>query len=932
MNTRAIILTLCGLRLVAMGQEVDVTAAGAASEAAAAAVTPCEPVANGLVSWWRAEGDALDSWGTNHGSATAKFEAGKVGQCFTAASETRIAHSASLQLTNALTIEAWVNPQPNPQGVTYRSVVSKFAFSQYTSLRSGSYFFGLGYGNYPNGPVFMLTPSGFESNAVRLAPFTNLPSGQWSHLAATYDGAVMKLYLNGSLLGQSNYSGGIWPGTNDLGIGSTPVPGVARSSHRANARIDEPSIYRRALSAAEIAAIYAAGSSGKCVGSCVPSPEGLISWWPGDSNAVDVLGANSLVGVPQFAAGRVGQAFRFNASQPTLYVPVAPTLNFGSNVDFSMEMWIKVNSNLTVLKMPLMEKRYEVAIPENPAGLAGYSLSLESGKLAFWFSSVSSPNYGGPMISRSADLRDGQFHHVGVSVDRDATNGGRLYVDGQVVLMFNPFTYVGSLSNSSPFYLARRTSLGSGGYFDGLIDEPAIYKRALGDDEMRAIFAAGAVGKCKTPPIIITPPANARVAIGSNVTFTVTASGTPVLRYRWFRNGAPVNATNASFTFTASGPATVSVLVSNYFGAVTSSVATLTLNSRPVVTSMGVAVTEDTPRTITLSATDADGDALSFAIVKAPAFGTLSAITNSPAPGTLIYTPNTNFNGNDSFTFKANDGLQDSFAGTVSITVTPVNDPPVPVVRVFTRFLLSSNDAALRVIAGEGRLARVTFDASLTRDVENDPLTFAWKKSVATTAFATGVVATSSLSVGEHTLQLLVSDGTVTVTNSFALEVITGAEAVESLANLVADSGLPQGKRQPLCAMLRRAAHAFDTEHVSSGIHHLEMIQDHIRRWIAPDDAELAAQWIWIAQEIIDAFRVTEVVDARAFRVEAREHGHRALHFKGAQGRPYLVEASGDLANWQVLGAAVEGAPGEFEFDDPAGSTAPQRFYRIRKP
>jgi len=43
----------------------------------------------------------------------------------------------------------------------------------------------------------------------------------------------------------------------------------------------------------------------------------------------------------------------------------------------------------------------------------------------------------------------------------------------------------------------------------------------------------------------------------------------------------------------------------------------------------------------------------------------------------LIYTPNSNFYGSDSFTFKVNDGTEDSALATVSITVSPINDPPM---------------------------------------------------------------------------------------------------------------------------------------------------------------------------------------------------------------------------------------------------------------
>ena len=81
---------------------------------------------------------------------------------------------------------------------------------------------------------------------------------------------------------------------------------------------------------------------------------------------------------------------------------------------------------------------------------------------------------------------------------------------------------------------------------------------------------------------------------------------------------------------------------------------------------------EDTPKAITLTATDVDGATLTYAIVDAPAHGTLSG--TAPA---LTYTPAANYNGPDSFTFKANDGTADSNVATVSITVTAVNDAPV---------------------------------------------------------------------------------------------------------------------------------------------------------------------------------------------------------------------------------------------------------------
>src|ERR1035437_6588072 len=47
---------------------------------------------------------------------------------------------------------------------------------------------------------------------------------------------------------------------------------------------------------------------------CVPSPSGLVAWWPGEGNAHDITGTNNgvLEGGVAFAAGEVGQAFSFN--------------------------------------------------------------------------------------------------------------------------------------------------------------------------------------------------------------------------------------------------------------------------------------------------------------------------------------------------------------------------------------------------------------------------------------------------------------------------------------------------------------------------------------------------------------------------------------------------------------------------------------------
>jgi VCBS repeat-containing protein len=71
--------------------------------------------------------------------------------------------------------------------------------------------------------------------------------------------------------------------------------------------------------------------------------------------------------------------------------------------------------------------------------------------------------------------------------------------------------------------------------------------------------------------------------------------------------------------------------------------------------------------------TDVEGDVLSAELVSTTQNGLL--VLNSD--GSFTYTPNTNFNGTDHFTYRANDGQLRSGNATVTITINPVNDPPV---------------------------------------------------------------------------------------------------------------------------------------------------------------------------------------------------------------------------------------------------------------
>ena len=99
------------------------------------------------------------------------------------------------------------------------------------------------------------------------------------------------------------------------------------------------------------------------------------------------------------------------------------------------------------------------------------------------------------------------------------------------------------------------------------------------------------------------------------------------------------------------------------------------VNDAPVVTAAKQETKEDTILSASATATDADGDSLTFSKASNPEHGTVAVTAN----GTYVYTPAADFNGEDSFIIAADDGKPVNHVGyaTVYITVKPDGDPPV---------------------------------------------------------------------------------------------------------------------------------------------------------------------------------------------------------------------------------------------------------------
>ena len=127
------------------------------------------------------------------------------------------------------------------------------------------------------------------------------------------------------------------------------------------------------------------------------------------------------------------------------------------------------------------------------------------------------------------------------------------------------------------------------------------------------------------------------------------------------------------------------------------------INDAPVAADGSTATDEDTGGTTTLSASDVDGDSLTYTVETQPGNGTLSGT----APD-LTYTPDANFVGTDSFTFSASDSVLSSNIATFTITVNPVNDAPVAL----------DDTATVNQNSGPNAIDVLLNDS----DVDNDPI------------------------------------------------------------------------------------------------------------------------------------------------------------------------------------------------------------------
>jgi hypothetical protein len=290
---------------------------------------------------------------------------------------------------------------------------------------------------------------------------------------------------------------------------------------------------------------------------------------------------------------------------------------------------------------------------------------------------------------------------------------------------------------------------------------------AYGDDPVNWAATAG------VPPLLLTQPQSQTFRQGSNVTFAVTASGTPPLRYQWYFEGSALaNRTNASLLITNIQPVNGGnyfVVVSNFASAVTSVVATLTVGVPPAFVLQPVGQTALVGGSVSFTASATGSLPLSFRWRKNPGGITLTNLILNQTNSTFTLT-NVQLAFNPSFPNAQTNGaiitvvVTNVFGATALSANAPLTvlAPPVILVQPTNQAATLGGSTAFTVVAGG-----------------TGPLVYQWRFNT------TNILATFTNGLSPSTNSLLLSNLTVAAAGAYTV-VVSITNNFASVTSLVA--------------------------------------------------------------------------------------------------------------------------------------------------
>ncbi|WP_354178700.1 PKD domain-containing protein [Arthrobacter sp. UYP6] len=497
--------------------------------------------------------------------------AGNPASKFDGSAAASIANRALTPATDTFTTEAWFQTTSTSGGkiLSFGNQRTGNSSNHDRSIymdNSGRIWFGV----YPGRTATLNTAKSYND-------------GKWHHVAATMGSAGMALYIDGvrtavrtDVTTGQEYEGYWRVGGDNLG-GWPSQP----SNSNFTGNIDEVAVYPSALSAQRVADHYAASGRSPSIpaaptdtyGKIVYNDSPVIFWRLNDGGSTSALDTGPFMndalvtgGVVRNSAGGVtgSGTFSFNGSDGM----AAAGAPMDGPAVYTQEAWFKTSTT---------RGGKIIGFGNSNNGLSGsydrHVYMRDDGKLTFG-------TYTGTenTIITEGAYNNNQWHHVAATQSAD---GMKLYVDG-VLSGTNPQTAAQEYTGYWRIGGDRTWGGASSPYFEGQIDEAAVYAQALSPERINAHYAA-AGGVVNQAPI-----AKVEATVdGQNVVLSGQGSSDPdglIVSYKWdLGDGITGEGDRIQHMYTEPGDHTVTLTVTDNNGAQTSATATVSTQTSNIL-------------------------------------------------------------------------------------------------------------------------------------------------------------------------------------------------------------------------------------------------------------------------------------------------------------------------------------------------------------
>ncbi|MGP3913809.1 LamG-like jellyroll fold domain-containing protein [Nonomuraea sp. 10N515B] len=408
-----------------------------------------------------ADSSGQNNTGTGTGTGWADGKYGKALSFNGSTSWVTVQDAASLRLTTGMTLSAWVNPATLS---SWRPIVGKELSSDavsYTLYASNS--------SAPSG--WVQTDPVTHSTVNGTSP---LPVNTWSHVALTYDGTALRLFVNGQQVGQTALSGSLYDDGSPLRIGGNAAWGEFFSG-----LIDEVRVYNRAQTTAEIQTDMNSPVGGSTTPGPTPTPTptstptpdptptpvpGLVAAYGMEegtgTNVGDSSGQNNTGAATDttWTTGKHGKALSFNGSSSWVTVAHAASLRLTNALTLSA--WVQPSAE---------DGQWRTVMMKETAQGGSYGVYASDGDSPLGWLQIADGARG---VADDSALTLNEWSHLALTYDGNITT---LYVNGAQVAQTSQIT--GDLVDDGGALRIGGNSFW-GEFYSGLIDEVRVYNRA----------------------------------------------------------------------------------------------------------------------------------------------------------------------------------------------------------------------------------------------------------------------------------------------------------------------------------------------------------------------------------------------------------------------------------------------------------------------